>query len=132
MSKLYNVMTQTETECVIIDEGVTKYQAEYLRYWHSETLGKTYHWKEPMILGDITPDPVGFDLETLERNEFEEDRANHDARATWVDRAGTKRVVAIGDETGVTQYTPEMVDWEQSDDDPYGYAADMALSCGGI
>lgn len=107
--KLYYVMTQTETECVVIDENVTKHQAAYLAHWHSETLGKTYHWKEPVDLGTFTPDPAGFDLETIARNEFEEDRANHDARAKWVDRAGgSRRLVATGNQHGFTAVSPEM------------------------
>lgn len=100
--KLYNVMTMDDKECFVIDEGLTEYQADYLAHFHRETVGKTYHWKEPVDLGGFTPDPVGFDLETIARNEFEENRANYDARAKWVDRVGAKRMVAIGDETGVT------------------------------
>lgn len=107
--KLYNVLTMDEKECYVIDENVTREQADYLRHWHNDTNSKTRHWMEESDKKVYTPDPVGFDLETIARNEFEENRAKRDARAKWVDRDATHRhMVATGDLHGFTAVSPQM------------------------
>ena len=84
-NQLFNVLTERDDEhgryFETVDANLERSHAEFLRNWHSETIGNTYHWIEPAgLLPDakIKVRPAfwqnGIDDETVERNEYEEHR----------------------------------------------------------
>jgi len=87
--------------------GLTHEQAAEMVAAEFDKDPETYVWPEKEIgISSERFDAcmlTGEDLETMDRNAFEEDRANHDAVPQWQ----TRRVVAIGDETGITAVAPD-------------------------